>query len=490
MRCQQPRLLARCFALLSLGAACALAPLVAAEPPPPPAAAAAPNLAGSWTGTLKVGAIELRLVVHLSAADEGQYQGKMDSIDQGAKDLPIDAVTLADGKLTLELKKLNGTFTGQANEAYSQFAGTWKQNGIELPLTLSRTDAPPELRRPQTPHQPFPYRSETVTYPGGADGVTLAGTLTLPEGSGPFPAVLLITGSGPQDRDETLLGHKPFLVLADHLTRRGIAVLRVDDRGVGQSTGDFAAATTLDFAADARAGVQYLAGRAEIDSRRIGLAGHSEGALVAPLVAADNSDVAFVVLLAAPGVTGEQIMYRQGQLLLAAMGADEAAQKMQLTTQQRMFAAVKEEPDTLKLKERLQAVVDELKAELSEEERAQLDKQRAATDAQIDAVTTPWFRYFLTYDPVPTLQKLRCPVLAVVGQRDLQVEPAQNIPAIEAALKAARNPDFRVQELPGLNHLFQTCRTGSVAEYGQIEETFAPAALAAIGDWIEAHTKK
>ncbi len=302
-----------------------------------------------WEGKLSIGAgLSLRIVVHVGKTAEGKLTAKMDSPDQGARGLKVDTIALDKTALSFEMKALLGKYEGKLNAEGTEAAGTWTQAGNSFPLTLKKTDKATELRRPQTPRAPFPYKAVEVSYPNKTGGVTLAGTLTEPEGPGPFPALILISGSGPQDRDETLFEHKPFLVLADTLTRRGIAVLRVDDRGVGGSTGSLSSSTSDDFAGDVLAGIAFLKTRGEINPKRVGLMGHSEGGIIAPMVAARSPDVAFIVLLAGTGLPGEEIMYLQGQAILKAMGADEKALKLQLDLQKRLFEVVKTEKDQKK----------------------------------------------------------------------------------------------------------------------------------------------
>jgi len=349
---------------------------------------------------------------------------------------------------------------------------------------MKRTDKVEVQRRPQTPEKPYPYAEVPLQIENTAGKVTLAGTLTIPRGVGPFPGVVLISGSGPQDRDETILGHKPFLVLADDLTRRGIAVLRVDDRGVGGSSGKTMSSTSEDFTGDVLAEVDALKTRPEIDPRKIGLIGHSEGGLIAPMVASRSSDVAFIVLMAGPGLPGEQILRRQGELITRAMGGDDQALHRQQDLQRRMLDIVKAEPDPNRAAERLRAVFKESRAALTDDEKKQAGDTTAASEAQIQLAASPWLRFYITYDPRTALEKVRCAVLALNGEKDLQVAPRENLDAIAGALRAGGNTRFQVRELPSLNHLFQTCRTGSVTEYGTIEETLAPEVLKAIGDWV------
>ncbi len=479
----------RTFLRLVLPAAAALlctGSLLADEPKAP----ANDRLAGFWQGTLKIGAVELRVVFKIAKDDKqpGGFKTTLDSPDQGAKDIPVDKTTLDGNQVKLESKLIKAAFEGKLSENGQEISGQWKQAG-SLPLTLKRLDKLPEDRRPQEPKQPYPYREEEVTFENRAANIKLAGTLTLPKTERPAPAVLLISGSGPQDRNESLMGHKPFLVLADYLSRRGIVVLRVDDRGVGGSTGNASTATTQDFVGDALAGVEYLKTRREVSTRQIGLIGHSEGGMIAPLAASRSPGIAFIVLMAGTGVTGKEIIYRQGELIAKAGGADADQLAKTRAQQEQMFAIVKAEKDPATAEKHLQEIADQALAKLVGEDAAVKEAATVRARAEVKAVLSPWFRYFLTHDPRPVLKQVRCPVLAINGEKDLQVDPKQNLPQIEAALKAGGNPDYTCLELAGLNHLFQTCQTGSPAEYGKIEETFAPAALKLIGDWIATHTR-
>ncbi len=436
------------------------------------------SIEGGWEGTLDFGGAKLRLVLKVSKAADGSLTAKADSPDQGATDLPVDTISLKDGAVRFEMKRLLASFEGTLNKEASEIAGEFNQGGMSVPLTLKRTAKPTAVNRPQEPKKPYPYDEEEVGYENKRDGVKLAGTLTLPRGKSPFPAVLLITGSGPQDRNESLLGHKPFLVLSDYLTRQGIAVLRVDDRGVGGSTGSVQNSTTENFAADVMAGIEFLKTRKEINPKQIGLIGHSEGGLVAPMVAAQNGGVAFIVLMAGTGLTGEEILYLQGALILKANGASTDQLAKQRSAQESTFKILKEEKDPAAAEKRLR---EELLKSLTEEERK---KSEQTITVQIKQVNSPWFRYFLTLDPRPALQKVKCPVLALNGENDLQVPVNENLREIEAALKTGGNKDVTIARLPKLNHLFQTSETGSPNEYIKIEETIAPVALKTIGDWI------
>ena len=368
------------------------------------------------------------------------------------------------------MKQLGGVFEGKIASDRASITGTWTQSGMSgaLVLTPVKEGAAPAAKRPQNPVKPYPYRDEDVEYENKAAGIKLAGTLTIPEGKGPFPAVVLITGSGPQDRDEALLGHRPFLVLSDYLTRKGIVVLRVDDRGVGKSGGKFDTATTADFATDTEAGIAYLKTRPEADGRKIGLIGHSEGGMIAPMVAARNRDVAFIVMMAGPGVPGDQILLEQSRLIAEAGGASHEEALKQGAQLRELLALVKADNDTAatdrKLREKLAGVPE------------------AQAKAQIDRLNTPWFRYFPDVRPEGGAGKGEMPGAGSERGEGLQVPPKQNLPAIRAAL--ANNKSAEIEELPGLNHLFQTAKTGSPMEYARIEETISPVALEKIASWI------
>jgi len=442
------------------------------------------SIEGIWEGKLKVPGIELRIAFKISKNPDGTLAATLDSPDQGATDIPVEEVIFIDNTLRLEVKSAGGVFEGKVSEDFLIIEGEWKQSGQTLPLTLKRVDKAVEIIRPQEPKKPYPYIEEEIVYENKEAGIKLAGTLTLPSKEGPFPVVLLITGSGPQDRNEMIFGHRPFLVLADCLTRQGIAVLRVDDRGVGKSTGDFPQATSEDFASDVLAGIEYLKARKEINPKQIGLIGHSEGGIIAPMMAVISLDVAFIVLMAGTGLTGEEISYLQGALVAKAMEASEEDIAKNRRFNEKIFSVIKEEKDKKNAEERLRQMFMEYWEKMSEEEKNRIGDPEEYLKAQLQNLLSPWFKFFLTYDPRPTLQKVKCPVLAINGEKDLQVPPKENLSVIEEALKAGGNKDYTIIEIPNLNHLFQTAQTGAPSEYAKIEETISPVALKIIGDWI------
>lgn len=448
---------------------------------------------GVWEGPLKIGPVELLLAFHLSRDKDGALKATMDSIDQGAIGIPCDGVRMEGKRVAIELGKLNAQFEGISTTNNTVLKGTFTQRGMKFPLSLNRVEKASTRKRPQTPQKPYPYASAEVVFENSKAGIKLAGTLTMPKEGGPFPAVVLVTGSGPQDRDETLLGHKPFLVLADHLTRKGIAVLRFDDRGVGKSKGDFSKANSADFATDAFAAMEFLASRKEIDSKRIGLAGHSEGGLIAPMVAAEHPEkTAFIVMLAGTGAKGDAIIERQTQAIAKAAGATPEQLAVSARLQKLLMDTARSQPDEDSAKKALAGVAVAFAEKLTESEKKamELDGGSAETlkvsEEAASTFASPWMRFFLNHDPVPVLARVQCPVLALNGSLDLQVLADQNVPLIEKALREAGNNRVTTRIFPGLNHLFQHAKTGQLGEYSQIEETMAPEVMEMIASWVSA----
>jgi hypothetical protein len=435
-------------------------------------------------------ATELRLVFNFTAKPDGSLAGTLDSPDQGATGIALGRVNLEEERFVAEVSVIGGRYEGTLSEDGSTLTGKWMQSGVALDLVMKRVQEAPKPQRPQEPKRPYPYIDEEVSYPNAKDGLKLAGTLTMPRTGAPFPAVILITGSGPQDRDETVFGHRPFLVLADFLTRRGLAVLRVDDRGVGGSTGDASQATSEDFARDVLAGIAYLKTRTEIDPKRLGLIGHSEGANVAPMVAVQSRDVSFLVLLAGTGVTGDLIIEKQIVSLLKSQGADQTLIDTSLQSQRRVVDVIKREADPNLAREKIRQIITEAVSRLDEKQKQAIQFDDGYVEKQVQRTTSKWLRFFVTYDPKTALRQVKCPVLALNGALDVQVPARDNLPAIEQALREGGHTNFTVKELPGLNHLFQTARTGNFDEYARIEETMAPLALETIAGWIETQVLK
>jgi hypothetical protein len=447
----------------------------------------AQDITGQWNGVLKVQGTQLRIVFNVAKTDSG-FTSTMDSPDQGAKGIPMTKTTFENSTIKFELSDAHIEYQGQLKE--TEIVGTFKQGGMEFPMNLSRKAIEKEkISRPQEPIKPYPYYSEEVTFQNTKAKISLAGTLTLPKKEGVFPVVILITGSGPQNRDEELLGHKPFLVISDYLTKNGIAVLRYDDRGVGESKGDFKAATSADFATDVESAIAYLKTRKEINKKKIGLVGHSEGGLIAPMVASKSKDVSFIVMLAGPGIPGDKLLLLQQELIAKAAGVSQIEIKKTIRTNTEIFEMIVKSENELTLKEGLTNLLNET---LKNDSTAEIPKgvtQAEFVSNEVNKITTPWMLYFIKSNPAIFLSKVKCPVLAVNGEKDLQVPPQENLKAIKAALAKGGNKQVTIMEFPNLNHLFQESKTGAPSEYAAIEQTFSPNALAEITKWIKAQTK-
>jgi pimeloyl-ACP methyl ester carboxylesterase len=443
---------------------------------------------GVWVGILEVQGLKLRAILRITQDAAGALSAKLDVPDQGASDLPIDTVSLQGQTFRFDAKNLGLSYEGTLADNGLEISGQLKQGPATFPVTFKKTDKAPTLGRPQDPKRPYPYLEEDVSYENKIDAVKLTGTLTLPRTGGPFPAVLLISGSGSQDRNETILGHRPFLVLADHLTRLGIAVLRVDDRGMGGSSIGSPTATTENYAGDVLAGVEFLKSRREINPRQIGLAGHSEGGMIAPMAAIRSKDISFIVLMAGTGLRGDEAILIQNDELLKGQGASDEGIRLARELFTAIFAILKEKGDSAAAEKQIRATIAARTAAMTETQRKGMESLLKVIDTQLQQIyLTEWFRFFLRYDPHPVLKKVQIPVLAMSGDKDLQV-PKANLDGIAAALKEGGNKDFSIVLLPQMNHLFQTSSTGLPTEYGEIEETFSPVALKTISDWILKHT--
>ncbi len=436
------------------------------------------TMTGDWLGVLEVPGGSMRLLITVERTEEG-FTGVLESLDEApGQKIPLDTVSIGETfEFTLSAAAIS--YAGGWNEDRAAYVGTFTQVGA-MPLEFSRPDTEDVAahRRPQEPQAPFDYLVEEVRFTNSkAPDVTLAGTLTLPHGEGPFPAAILVSGSGPQDRDQNVFTHRTFAVLADHLTRQGIAVLRYDDRGFEESTGDFGAATSADFATDAEAAFVFLRARADIDPQAIGIVGHSEGGLIAPLVARSTPDLGFAVMLAGPGVDTQTLMLDQTRTLARFQGVSDEDYAKAEGVQRRIMAVAASDLSYSAAEIRLQEI-------LTEEVMEDLGESPHLRDRIISTTLRPWNRWFLRHDPQPWLASMTTPLLAIGGSLDVQVSSQMNLPAIEAATRD--HPDATVMMLDGLNHMFQNAETGSMMEYAQIEETFDPEAMMLVSDWINA----
>ncbi len=446
------------------------------------------EITGEWNGLLKVQGMQLRLVFNISKTDSG-YSSAMDSPDQGAKDIPTTSTSFENSVLTIRIENAKIEYVGTLGSD-NKIIGNFSQSGQVFPMDLSHNQIEKVIpKRPQNPIEPFPYYSEEVSFKNKKAGITLSGTLTLPKKEGVYPVVILISGSGPQNRDEELMGHKPFLVLADYLTRNGIGVLRYDDRGTAASTGDFKTATTQNFATDVQAAVAFLMTKKGVNKKQIGLAGHSEGGIIAPIVAANSKNVAFIVLLAGTGIPGDELLLLQQELIGRASGESEENLQLGKKENTELFEIVKKSNDLEQLKKDLTVhMLTSLK------ENPDSGKPEGVSDEEIvaytiDQIANPWMVYFIKYDPSIILEKVKCPVLAINGSKDLQVPATDNLLAIQKGLAKGGNLKVTTKELLNLNHLFQECKTGSPSEYAEIEQTFSPVALEFVLSWINEQVK-
>jgi pimeloyl-ACP methyl ester carboxylesterase len=441
----------------------------------------AQEITGEWYGNpIYMGMKLPPLVFHIEKTADG-YTSTMDSPEQGVKGIRVTSTVFDGVKLSMEIASLNMTCEGELKA--DSIVGTVKQNGMMLTMALTKTPAKINLpSRPQEPKPPFPYRSENVTFENTSAGIALAGTLTMPQAGNNFTAVILVSGSGAQNRDEELMNHKPFLVIADYLTRKGIAVLRYDDRGTAQSTGDFKTATIADFATDAASAVAYLKTRNEINPNKIGLAGHSEGGIVAPIVATQSNDVAFIVMMAGTGLRGDKMMLLQIEAVSRVLGVPESNIAADLKIRTKLYdliVSAKEDVSAKELTDFMNGIKDEIEAFIPEGGSADDYIEPMAA-----AHSSAYFNHLLRYDPAPILEKVQCPVLAINGSKDVQVIASENLTAIEAALKRGGNLNATIKEYPNLNHLFQECNTGSHTEYQFIEQTISPDVLKDLGEWV------
>ncbi len=435
------------------------------------------DIIGAWMGPLSVSGVELRMVFTIQVDQDGLLAATLDSPDQGIYDIPISAIHYEARQLTLVCDAIAMTFQARlvSGRQSNQLDGQWKQGGQTLTLKMKQIEEVPRRNRPQEPQPPFPYVVQDVVFNNTQADIQLAGTLTIPQGPGPFPVLVTISGSGAQDRNSTLFGHKPFWVLSDYLTRLGVAVLRYDDRGVGGSGNTELEATSADLAQDVRAAVSFLMDHPSIDPNRIGLIGHSEGGMIAPMVATEIDSIALIVLLAGPGLPGSQILLDQNEDIIRAQGGTESDIEKRLTYLRRVFQILQDHPDDTTAQQKIRESLIQIHGP---------GISQADLDSEAEAWTSAWLRFFVLYDPAPTLGQVTCPVLALFGELDIQVHASRNLPVMEAVLGQSGHTDYLVQTLDGLNHLFQTAQMGVVEEYIEIEETFSPAALDLIGGWI------
>ena len=436
------------------------------------------SLAGYWNGKIKAGSMSFTFSIRLWI-DDGSLRGSLDSPEQDLKNIPVDEIIINNDSIKLNIKAIQRKYHAAIDRKNYVMHGIYIREGqVNFPLELNKSESAAVLKRPQMPVKPYPYLEEEIVFTNDNDGIEISGTLTIPEGEGVFPAVILISGSGAQDRDESAFGHKPFLVIADYLTRNGISVLRYDDRGAGKSKGDHLKATTEISSEDVISALRFLQSRKEIAGTKIGLIGHSEGSIIAAIAAGKNPDIAYIVLLGAPGLGIEENLYLQNTLIRRADGMNEDIIEQYNNIQRNIFSIIKEEPDDSVAFEKLRAAYTLNRYQLLSNE------QKSSIDETIKSRLTPYFRDIIKCEPAEFLKKVQCPVLALSGEYDLQAPPRQNLPEIERALKSGNNNNYKLIELPEINHMMQTSRKGTISEYSEIEETVSPEVLNCISEWI------
>lgn len=431
------------------------------------------QIEGYWKGKIDLGVQQLEMAFDIKATKEG-YSSTLDVPAQGAFDVPVDETSFHDNQLQIQMSLLNASYIGTLKEGIIE--GTYTQNGMSFPLNLAKAEKTKKVR-PQDPKPPFNYRAEEVSFTNGKEGNTLTGTLTIPEGDGPFPAMVLVSGSGQENRDEELMDHRPFWVIADHLSRNGIAVLRYDDRGMGGSTGEVRNATTLDFSYDAEAAFDFLRNRKEINALQVGILGHSEGGLINFMIAGRRPEVAFIVSLAGPAVNGMEVSKAQVEAMALAQGMSEEAIAMNSAANKQMMDIVASSKD----REEADSLLRQLVQGWGYGEEL--------TEQTVGRVTMPWMYYFLKYDPTDAIVKTQCPALLLNGTKDTQVLVKQNFPAYERIIAKHGKTNLNLRELPDLNHLFQHCETGALEEYFTIDETISPEVLEMIVAFVKSVVK-
>jgi uncharacterized protein len=459
----------------------------------------AQNITGTWQGNLDVQGNQIPIVFHIKKDSLNKWLSSFDSPSQHAFNLPCSEVILKDDSIILMMAILNGKYAGLLNKEKSQITGSWFQGAGSLPLTVKKTsETVKEQKRPQTPRPPFPYHSEEIMYTNADKSIQYGGTLTYPKSdsltgsaeSHSFPAVILITGSGQQDRDESIYGHKPFAVIADYFTKRGFVVLRVDDRGIGKTTGIFSEATTMDFAKDLEAGLDFLEKQPMVNKNKIGLIGHSEGGMIAPIVADERREIKFVILLAGPGIPIIDLMQQQIEAVSISNGDSPAVANANGQLMHIVWEETSKNEDSAMTVEHIRMKIENWSKTLDTATLAKFKIQYAGNlnnliTQAMATLHSKWYKYFISFNPQPYLENLDCKVLALNGSKDVQVIAATNLKGIRQSLQKSKSPQYDVVEIPGLNHLFQSCIKCNPAEYNDLEESFSPIALDMIGNWLQ-----
>ena len=428
------------------------------------------QIEGYWKGQLNLGVQKLEMAFDIKASGDS-YSATLDVPAQGAKDIPVDKTVFQENRLQMTMSAMGASYSGVLKDATIE--GEFTQRGMTFPLNLERGTKETQQARPQDPKPPFDYRIKEVSFINEKEGNTLTGTLTIPKGKGPFPALVFVSGSGQQNRDEELMNHRPFWVIADYCARHGVAVLRYDDRGMGGSTGEVENATSLDFSYDAEAAFDFLCKQKHIDASRVGILGHSEGGVINFMVSARRPEVAFLVSLAGPSVNGIDVLKAQSEAIMRAQGLPEEAIAMSSAVNDQLYGIIAGSENRGEADSLLRNLV---KGWGYNEE---------LTEQTVGQLASPWMYYFMRYDPTEAIVKTTCPALLLNGTKDLQVIASKNLPGYEKIIAEYGKTNLTLRELPDLNHLFQHCTTGSPEEYFTIDETISPEVLEMIVAFVK-----
>jgi dienelactone hydrolase len=446
-------------------------------------AATQTKIEGTWIGVVEVMGQKLDMRVHFKI-EEGELKASIDFPQQGVMGMTLKEVLYEHPKISFQLETPAAVAFFEGVVEAGKISGQFKQSGIKGRFHI--TPGKEEEEEPE-PSEPLPYDEEEVTFENG--DIKLSGTLTLPKKGGRHPAIVMITGSGPQNRDEELFGWKIFRDISDHLTRNGIAVLRYDDRGVGGSSGNVFEATSEDFANDVLAAVQFLRARSDINPNQVGLCGHSEGGLVAPLSASKSKDVAFIICISGTGIIGKEILLTQMELIARADGTPEQEVRRYIEEVKAALELIKKGQNKDKVASVLMSIASKQLESMTEEQKKDIEDVDVYLKNQVEGMykqfSSAWFEFFLEYDPAPTLEKVACPVLLLFGELDLQVPAEMNNKAMVKALRKGGNKDFTAKIFPKANHLFQSAETGSPSNYAKLSKEFVPGFLDYITDWIK-----
>jgi pimeloyl-ACP methyl ester carboxylesterase len=450
------------------------------------------GISGDWAGDVVIGAFEMRVLFRIREYPNGNITAALSAPDKSELPVPVTVITRDDKDVRIDVDTIGGKYRGKLSGNGKRIRGEWTQGEYNVDLDLDFVEGGFAQGRPQTPKPPFDYAVEEVTFSNAFSNKSLAGTLSLPRsrprhGTG-HPAIVLVSDAGPHNRDAEDSSHRPFAVIADFLTKRGLAVLRYDDRGVGKSAGEHAFGTTADFATDAYSAVEFLKKRDDINSTKIGYLGHGEGALIATIASAKRDDIAFLVLLGSPGVRGNKTLIAQTDTLARVSGVSQQTRDLLTEFTGALYALLIGDPAAaLAEAERLGAELQKSVAALPAEEAQKLGEVGMVVGQQIKSLESesPWLPRFVAYHPREDFEKLTNPILFLTGENDLETPAAFHFPAIEATFTHSQHKDFTLETLKGLNHRFQKTDNGAPSLYGTLEETFAPTALRTIGDWID-----